>query len=59
MSKISPYINEIVSLFVMLMLIVALVSGQMNARAYQLASHDAAHEEAVKASHFRLEDEYK
>ena len=57
MSKLSPYVNEIVSLFVMLMLLIALVSGQMNAQAYKVASLDAAHEEAVKASHFRLEDE--
>ena len=57
MSKLSPYINEIISLFVMFLLLAALVSGQMNAQAYKLASLDAAHEEAVKASHFRLEDE--
>ena len=57
MSKLSSYANEIISLFVMLMLLSALVSGQMNAQAYKMASMDAAHEEAAKTSHFRLEDE--
>ena len=57
MSKLSPYINEIISLFVMLLLLVALVSGQMNAGAYKMASIDAAHDEGANVSHFRLEDE--
>jgi hypothetical protein len=41
----------------MLLMLVALVSGQVNAQAYKLASLDVAHNEAVKVSHFRLEDE--
>ena len=57
MKKLSPYLNEIISLFVMLLLLVALVSGQMNASAYQLASIDAARGEGANVSHFRLEDE--
>jgi hypothetical protein len=57
MSKLSPYINEIVSFIVMLLMLVALVAGQTNARAYQLAVLDAASDEVVRASHFRLEDE--
>ena len=57
MSKLSPYINEIVSIIVMLLMLVALVSGQMNEQAYKLASLDAADAEAVRISHFRLEDE--
>jgi hypothetical protein len=57
MSKLSPYINEIVSIIVMLLMLVALVSGQMNEQAYKLASLDAADAEASRVSHFRLEDE--
>ena len=57
MRKLSAYLNEIISLIVMLLMLVALVSGQMNAQAYQVASIDAAHEEASRASHIRLEDE--
>lgn len=57
MSKLSPYINEFLSFIVMLLMLVALVSGQVNAQAYKLASLDVAHNEAVKVSHFRLEDE--
>lgn len=57
MSRLSPYINEIISFIVMLLLLVALVSGQINASAYQLASLDAAGDEASKISHVRLEDE--
>lgn len=57
MSKLSPYINEIISFIVMLLMLVALVSGQANARAYQLASLDAAEAEITRTSHFRLEDE--
>ncbi len=57
MTKLSPYVNEIISFLVMLLLIVALVSGQLNAAAYQLASLDAAHDEAARISHIRLEDE--
>ena len=57
MSRLSPYINEIISFIVMLLLLVALISGQVNASAYQLASLDAASDEAAKISHVRLEDE--
>jgi len=57
MSKLSLYVNEIVSFIVMLLLLVALISGQLNATAYQLASLDAAHDEASRVSHVRLEDE--
>ena len=57
MSKLSPYLNEIVSLIVMLLMLVALISGQMNAQAYKLASLDAAKAEGAEISHFRLEDE--
>jgi hypothetical protein len=41
----------------MALLLVALVSGQLNERAYKMASLDAAHDDAVNVSHFRLEDE--
>jgi len=57
MNKLSPYINEIVSFIVMLLMLVALVAGQTNAGAYQLAVLDAANDEVVRTSHFRLEDE--
>lgn len=57
MSKLSPYINEIISLIIMLLMFVALVSGQANSAAYQLASLDAAKAEFTGTSHFRLEDE--
>jgi hypothetical protein len=57
MSKLSPYINEIISFIVMLLMLVALVSGQANARAYQLASLSEADAEGDRISHFRLEDE--
>ena len=57
MSKLSPYLNEIISFIVLLLMLVALVSGQMNEQAYKLASLDAADAEATRISHFRLEDE--
>lgn len=57
MSRLSPYVNEIISFIVMLLMLVALVSGQMNEQAYKLASLDAAEAEAAHISHFRLEDE--
>ncbi len=57
MNKSSPYINEIVSFIVMLLMLVALVSAQANEQAYKLASLDVADAEAVEISHFRLEDE--
>ena len=57
MSKSSPYINEIVSFIVMLLMLAALVSAQANEQSYKLASLDVADAEAVEVSHFRLEDE--
>ena len=57
MSRLQPYINEIVSFIVMALLLVALVSGQLNAQAYKMASIDAAYDEAASISHVRLEDE--
>ena len=57
MSKLTPYINEIVSFIVMLLMVIALVACEVNARAYQLAAHHAASDEVVGVSHFRLEDE--
>jgi hypothetical protein len=41
----------------MALLLVALVSGQLNAQAYKMASIDAAHDEAANVSHVRLEDD--
>jgi C4-dicarboxylate transporter len=57
MSKLSSYINEIVSFVIMLLMLVALISGQANAPAYKLAALNAAHDEAVRISHIRLEDD--
>ena len=56
MNKLSPYLNEIISFIVMLLMLVALISGQMNAQAYKLASLDAAEAEGAEISHFRHED---
>lgn len=53
MSKPSSYVNEFVSFVVMLLLLAALVSGQINDRATRLASSD----EPADVSHIRLEDE--
>ena len=57
MSKLSQYLNKFISFIVMLLMLVAFVSGQANAKAYQLASLNAADVEVVRSSHFRLEDE--
>ena len=57
MSKLSPYINEIISFIVMLLMLIALVSGQANAKAYQLASLNAADAEFARNGYFRLEDD--
>lgn len=57
MNRLSSYLNEIISFIVMLLMAVALISGQVNEQAYKLASLDAADAEAVEISHFRLEDE--
>ncbi|MDH3861617.1 MAG: hypothetical protein OEU53_07925 [Gammaproteobacteria bacterium] len=57
MSKLSSYFNEIVSFVIMLLMLVALISGQANAPAYKLAVLNAAHDDAAKISHIRLEDD--
>ena len=57
MSKLSPYLNEIISIMVMLLMLIALVSGQMNEAAIQMAAAEAAGDEAARISHFRLEGE--
>lgn len=57
MSKLSAYLNEIISFIVMLLMLVALISGQLNATSYKLAAAEAAGEESARISHFRLEDE--
>ena len=54
MSKLSSYVNELLSFVVMLLLLAALISGQLNAQAAKLASVDS---EAAEISHIRLEDE--
>ncbi len=54
MSKLSSYVNELLSFLVMLLLLAALISGQLNTQAAKLASVDS---EAVEISHIRLEDE--
>ena len=57
MSKLSSYVNEIVSFVIMLLMLLALVSGQANAPAYKLAALNAADAEAARISHIRLEDD--
>lgn len=58
MARLSAYLNEIVSLIVMLLMIVALVAGQAGATTYELAMHDASQDaELVEVIHVRLEDE--
>ena len=54
MSKLSSYINELISLVVMLLLLAALISGQLNTQATRLAAADG---EATDISLIRLEDE--
>jgi hypothetical protein len=54
MSKLSAYTNELISLAVMLLLLAALVAGQMNGGAARLA---AVSEATTEISHVRLEDE--
>lgn len=58
MTRLSAYGNEIVSFIVMLLLIVALVAGQVGATEHALAPH-VGDENAVVAetSHIRLENE--
>jgi len=57
MSKMSSYVNEIVGFIIMMLMLVALVAGQANAPAYKLAALNAAHDEAARVSHIRLEDD--
>ncbi len=57
MNRLSPYVNEIISFVVMLLLLAALVSGQMNAQAYKLASVDDAVGDRTEVRHIRLQDE--
>jgi archaellum component FlaG (FlaF/FlaG flagellin family) len=57
MSRLSPYINELISFVVMLLLLAALVSGQMSAQAFKLAAVEAAADDRIEVSNFRLEDE--
>ena len=54
MSKLSPYVNEIISFVVMLLLLAALISGQLNSQAMKLA---AADDDRAEISHIRLEGE--
>ena len=54
MSKLSAYFNEIISFVVMLLMLAALISGQLYSSAMQVASAD---EGKAKISHIRLEDE--
>ena len=54
MSKLSAYVNEFISFVVMLLLLAALISGQLNSQAMKIASAD---EDRVEISHIRLEDE--
>lgn len=54
MSKLSSYLNEILSFIVMLLLLAALVSGQLHDQATRLA---AASDEPADISFIRLEDE--
>ena len=50
MSKLSSYVNEFVSFLVMILLLAALISGQIDARTEQLAS---AADDAAEISHVR------
>jgi archaellum component FlaG (FlaF/FlaG flagellin family) len=54
MSKLSTYLNEIISFVVMLLLLAALVSGQLNAQAMKLAE---AGDDKADISLIRLEGE--
>ena len=54
MSKLSTYVNEFISFVVMLLLLAALISGQLNSQAMQIASVD---EGRAEIGHIRLEDE--
>jgi len=54
MSKLSSYVNELLSFVVMLLLLAALISGQLNAKAARLAGVD---NDVAEISLIRLEDE--
>lgn len=54
MSKLSTYLNEIISFIVMFLLLAALISGQLNSQAMKIA---AADDDRAELSHIRLEDE--
>jgi hypothetical protein len=54
MSKLSSYVNEIISFVVMLLLLAALISGQLSAQVGGLAAADG---KAADISLVRLEDE--
>lgn len=57
MSKLSSYVNEIISFVVMLLLLAALVTGQVNAQAYKLAALDSGATDRTEVTSVRLEDE--
>ena len=54
MSKLSSYLNEIISFVVMLLLLAALISGQLNTQAMKMAAADG---DRAEISQIRLEDE--
>lgn len=54
MSRLSLYLDEIIGFVVMLLLLAALVSGQMNSQAMKLAADD---DDRAEISHIRLEGE--
>ena len=54
MNKLSSYVNELISFAVMLLLLAALISGQLNAQATKLVQADG---DATEISLIRLEDE--
>jgi archaellum component FlaG (FlaF/FlaG flagellin family) len=57
MIKLSSYVNEIISFVVMLLLLAALVTGQVNAQAYKLAALDSGADDRTEVRNVRLEDE--
>ena len=54
MSKLSVYVNEFIGFVVMLLLLAALISGQLNSHAMKVV---AAGDDRPEISHIRLEDE--
>jgi len=57
MNKPSPYLNDIVSLFVMLLMAIALIAGEANATAGNTAeSRGPDTDQVVEMNPFRLED---